>query len=148
EGTLNSGLAFLIEDDEVTFDQFLAVFLDLVGDLAGTGNRVARPDAGRKPDLELTHVSNSRPIGERLGQQSGCEHALREDRGNCGGFHERLIVVQRHEITRCAGIANEVGTSHALDHKLRYLVPDLECFKLEFCCHWCCSENRLEVSSL
>src|SRR5208283_3473113 len=126
ETPANRRLALLIQHDQIAFDLLLAVLLDLVGDLAGAGDDVARPYAGGEADLEAAHVADSDVVGHRLREQPRREHPLREHGRDSGRLDEGLIVMQWDEVARRAGVADEIGAGDAFDLDLRNFVADFD----------------------
>src|SRR5207249_3483949 len=54
---------------------------------------------------------------------AGGQHAVSEDRRVAGRAREFLVVVDRIEVARRAGVADEIGPREALDHEGRELGP-------------------------
>src|SRR3972149_480076 len=95
------------------FDTSTSTVLGLVGvdDDSRAGEFVTGPDLVGESNLEPTQVLDTQPVGDVAGQHACLKHADGEHGREAGLTGERVVVVQRMEITRGTLILDEVGAS-------------------------------------
>src|SRR5262249_36583571 len=109
-------LALLVGRHALAVDARLARLLVASRDGAGAGDGVARPHPGREAHLVAAQVPGPDEVGQAARDEARREHPVAEHGRVAGGAGERLVVVDRVEVTGRARVAHQIGAVEVLDH--------------------------------